>query len=39
MMGYNMMGGVGTFAIITWLLVMIDLALLGVWLWKRISKE
>jgi len=41
MMGYgygSMMGGWGSFGIITWLVVIIDLVLLGIWLWKQISK-
>ncbi|KKW17086.1 MAG: hypothetical protein UY56_C0004G0022 [Parcubacteria group bacterium GW2011_GWA1_50_14] len=36
--GYGLMGGAGTFGIITWLVVIIDLVLLGVWLWKQINK-
>ncbi len=40
MMGYNwgMMGGAGTFGVITWFVIFVDLVLLGVWLWKQISK-
>jgi len=43
MMGYGydswgMMGGVGTFGVITWLAVVVDLVLLGIWLWKQINK-
>lgn len=40
MMGYGdwgLMGG-GTLGSITWLVVFIDLVLLGVWLWKQIKK-
>ena len=42
-MGYGndwgvMGGGWGAFGIITWLVVVIDLILLGVWLWKKINK-
>lgn len=38
--GYGyMMSGFGGLGIILWLLVIIDLALLGIWLWKKISKE
>lgn len=38
--GYNwgMMSGVGFVGTITWLVVVVDLALLGVWLWKQIKK-
>ena len=42
MMGYGyggMMGGYGTFGFITWLVVIIDLVLLGIWLWKNISNK
>lgn len=42
MMGYGaywgMMAGASTFAFITWLVVLVDLVLLGVWLWKQINK-
>ncbi len=42
MMGYGnfgqMMGGAGWFAGLTWLVVLIDLVLLGIWLWKQIQK-
>ena len=41
MMGYgygSVMGGAGTLGFVTWLVVIIDLVLLGVWLWKQISK-
>lgn len=41
MMGFNNWGGmagVGAFGTITWLVVVVDLVLLGVWLWKQISK-
>lgn len=38
---YNnaMMGWGIIFAYIFWLIIMIDLILLGVWLWQRISKK
>lgn len=37
MYGYSMMGGgVGW---LLWLAVFIDLVLLGIWLWKQISKK
>lgn len=42
MMGYygnwGMMGGVGALGVITWLVVVVDLVLLGIWLWKQINK-
>lgn len=42
MMGYGnygaMMGGVGSLGFITWLVLLIDFVLLGVWLWKQIKK-
>lgn len=41
--GYgNMMGGnfgVGYLGIITWIVVLVDLILLGIWLWKQINKK
>lgn len=43
MMGYygggwgGMMGGAGVLGFITWLVVLVDLVLLGVWLWKKIK--
>lgn len=38
--GYNMMGsGFGVLATIFWLVILIDLILLGVWLWKQINKK
>lgn len=33
-----MMSGVGLVGTITWLVVVVDLALFGVWLWKQIKK-
>lgn len=42
MMGYGNWGtmqGVWGFGFITWLVVFIDLVLLGVWLWKQINKK
>ena len=41
-MGYNsyggsmMGGGMGTLGFITWLVVLVDLVLVGVWLWKKV---
>lgn len=42
MMGYGyggMMGGWAVFGSIMWLVVVVDLILLGIWLWKQISKN
>mgnify|MGYP001599759970 FL=1 len=36
---YGMMGGFGTLAAIFWLVILIDLNLLGVWLWKQINRK
>ena len=44
MMGYGfgyqgmMSGGAGIFMSVIWLVFIIDLVLLGVWLWKQINK-
>ncbi len=37
--GWSMMGGAGTFGLFTWLVVFIDLVLVGIWLWQQISKK
>lgn len=38
--GYgSMMGGFSSLGLITWLVVIVDLALVGVWLWKQIAKK
>lgn len=40
-MGYEyggMMGGFGALGLVTWIVVVVDLVLLGIWLWKQISK-
>ena len=43
MMGYNygwgMMSGVGFLGGITWLVLLIDLILVGIWLWQQISRK
>ena len=42
MIGYNswgMMGGIGVYGSLTWLLVVIDLLLVSVWLWQQITKK
>ena len=35
--GWGTMGGASVFGVITWLVVIVDLVLLGVWLWKKIK--
>jgi uncharacterized membrane protein len=38
--GYSMMNsGFGVFMTVFWLIILIDLILLGVWLWKQIGKK
>jgi len=39
--GYSglMQGGGGVFMVLTWLVVLIDLILVGIWLWDKISKN
>jgi len=37
--GHDTMGGYGFVGAVLWLIVLIDLILLGVWLWKQISKK
>ena len=43
MMGYGYYGAMmnewGPLCFVTWLIVTIDLALLGIWLWKLINKN
>ncbi|MEK7163163.1 MAG: hypothetical protein AAB775_00405 [Patescibacteria group bacterium] len=40
MNGFNsMMGGIGGFGFVTWLVILIDLILVGVWLWQNVSKD
>lgn len=36
--GWGMGGGFAGFGIVTWVIVTIDLILLGLWLWKQIKK-
>lgn len=33
------MSGVGAFGVITWLVVIVDLVLAGVWLWQQVTKK
>lgn len=37
--GWGMMGGAGFLSVAVWFLVIIDLVLVGVWLWQQISKK
>jgi cytoskeletal protein RodZ len=39
MMGYGGFGMMGLFGPLTWLVVFIDLVLVGIWLWQQISKK
>lgn len=39
MMGYGMGGEGSIFALLTWLVVFVDLVLVGVWLWQHVSKK
>lgn len=35
--GWGMMGGAGVLGFITWLVIIADLILLGLWLWKKVK--
>ncbi|KKU81643.1 MAG: hypothetical protein UY07_C0012G0002 [Parcubacteria group bacterium GW2011_GWA1_47_8] len=37
--GFGMMGGAGILCVITWLVIIVDLVLVGIWLWQNISKK
>lgn len=37
--GHDMMGGYGFFGAILWVIILIDLVLLGIWFWKQITKK
>lgn len=45
MMGYRYtgmmdgLGGMSILALLTWLVILVDLALVGVWLWKQVMKK
>lgn len=43
MMGYGygagMMSGTGIFGLLAWIVVLVDLVLVGIWLWQQISKK
>ncbi len=34
-----MMGGMGFLGLVTWLVLIIDLVLVGIWLWKQVGKK
>ncbi|HEY4490131.1 MAG TPA: hypothetical protein VJC12_02650 [Candidatus Paceibacterota bacterium] len=34
-----MNGGLGSFGFITWLVVLVDLILVGIWLWQQVTKK
>lgn len=35
----SMMGGYGSFGFIAWFIILVDLILLGIWLWQQITKK
>jgi len=37
--GLMMGGDVSTFGFLTWLVLLIDLILVGIWLWQQVSKK
>ncbi len=37
--GNGMTGGIGIFMLLTWIMVLIDLVLAGIWLWQHITKK
>jgi len=38
--GWSMIGsGAGLFLAIFWIVILVDLVLLGVWLWQKITKK
>lgn len=39
MMVHDPYGGVGVLGLIAWIVIIVDLALLGIWLWKQINKS
>ncbi len=36
--GWGMTGGAGLFGVTTWIVIIVDLVLAGIWLWKQIKK-
>jgi len=37
--GYGMMGGMGVLGLLFWLVILVDLVLVGIWLWQHISRK
>lgn len=37
--GYSGMWGGGSLGIITWIVIIVDLVLLGIWLWQHITTK
>jgi len=37
--GYSMMGGMGVFGLLFWIVILVDLVLVGIWLWQHISRK
>jgi hypothetical protein len=37
--GWGMMGGAGIFGPLVGIVVLVDLILLGIWLWQKVSKK
>ena len=37
--GNGMMGEAGIFMLLTWIIVLVDLVLVGIWLWQHITKK
>jgi hypothetical protein len=35
----NMMGSTGAWGALLWLVILVDLVLFGIWLWKQINKK
>ena len=37
--GWGMMGGAGLWGGIAWLVILVDLILVGIWLWQHTSRK
>ncbi|MES2014684.1 MAG: hypothetical protein V4437_02620 [Patescibacteria group bacterium] len=37
--GGGMLAGMSTFGLLTWLIILADLVLVGIWLWQKITKK
>ncbi|HEY4527293.1 MAG TPA: hypothetical protein VJK53_05635 [Candidatus Paceibacterota bacterium] len=37
--GYSMMGGAGIVGLLLWLVIFVDMILVGIWLWQHISRK